>query len=71
MLLARLRVLIRRGYRGLANVRAVTRTVEFGEVVGCVFTCSCHHVLVKIFGNGVKIAWNGKNQEGAICTHVM
>ena len=27
-----------------------------------------YYVVVKIFGNGVKIAWNGQNQEGAMCT---
>ena len=26
------------------------------------------HVVLKIFGNGVKIAWNGQNREGAMCT---
>ena len=29
---------------------------------------SAHMGVVKIFGNGVKIAWNGQNREGAMCT---
>ena len=33
-----------------------------------VFLAKMKHVVVKIFGNGVKIAWNGQNQEGAMCT---
>ena len=28
------------------------------------------YVVVKIFGNGVKIAWNGENREGAMCTRM-
>ena len=31
----------------------------------------CSTVVVKIFGNSVKITWNEENQErGAMCTHI-